>query len=197
MHWLKQKSRINVWRLGQTDNTPEREGGSFGRMVESRLWSEGWCRNFRKLVISRYGQAYVSQHEIVNCGDRFFIWYPLILLGWIEAYVYMYDGHVPFVPSFAKTNKEIIEYTLLRFSFYNSKKRKNEKNRRNHDKRELHWEPEGGLGFRAVEASALWLSSSDLHYAEWARDGRTNQPSLEPLFKLNLWCELYRTDNGL
>lgn len=59
----------------------------------------------------------------------------------------MYDGHVPFVPSFAKTNKEIIEYTLLCFSF--------ERNRRNHDKRELHWEPEGGLGFRAVEASAL------------------------------------------
>lgn len=67
----------------------------------------------------------------------------------------MYDGHVPFVPSFAKTNKEIIEYTLLCFSFHNSKKRKNEKNHRNHDKRELHWEPEGGLGFRAVEASAL------------------------------------------
>ncbi|KAL0674930.1 hypothetical protein Bca4012_002911 [Brassica carinata] len=37
MHWLKRKSRINVSRLGQTDNTPEREGGSFGRMVESRF----------------------------------------------------------------------------------------------------------------------------------------------------------------
>ena len=40
------------------------------------------------------------------------------------------------------------------------KKKERERNCGNHDKRELHWEPEGGLGFRAVETfnTALWLS---------------------------------------